>query len=245
MNKNFDEGIALAREINDYIRYKEGAEGVRVILAPPYIHLAKIARNLTEPSILVAAQDCSAQASGAYTGEVSAAMIASTGARLVIIGHSERRAYHGETNETLALKIDRALENNLDIIYCVGETLPQREAEQHFPVVSEQLSGALFHLTPDQLRHVIIAYEPVWAIGTGRTATPDQAQEMHAHIRATIARHYGQPLADDISILYGGSCNPRNADALFTNPDVDGGLIGGASLNAPDFFEIIKSRARH
>ena len=244
MNKTYDEGLELARKVNEYLRYKEGADGVLVILGTPYIHLAKVAHNITEPNLHIAAQDCSAEKSGAYTGEISSAMIASTGARHVIIGHSERRSYHGESNALLARKVARALENDLGIIFCVGEILPEREAGNHFEVVARQLSEGLFTLSHADFSRIVIAYEPVWAIGTGKTATPVQAGEMHAFIRAHVARHYDTLLAADISILYGGSCSPANADELFSCPDIDGGLIGGASLKAVDFFEIIKVRAR-
>ena len=227
MNKTFAEGVELAREVNDYVRYKEGGEGVLVVLGTPFIHLAKVAHNITESSIMVAAQNCATEKAGAYTGEVSADMIASTGAKCVILGHSERRSYYGETSPILVKKVAQALESKLEIIFCVGEVLEERETEKHFEVVKQQLTEGLFNLTPEQFAHVVIAYEPVWAIGTGKTATPDQA------------------VADETSILYGGSCNAGNADAIFSNPDVDGGLIGGASLKAADFFEIIKARARH
>jgi triosephosphate isomerase len=244
MNKTYNEGVDLAREVNEHVRFKEGAEGVEVILGTPYIHLAKVAHNITEPCIAVAAQDCSAEKAGAYTGEVSAGMIASTGARYVILGHSERRSYHGESNALLARQVNPALESNLGIIFCVGEVLAEREAGAHLEVVKRQLVEGLFHVTPADLPRVVIAYEPVWAIGTGKTATPEQAQEMHAFIRSTVEERYGAALAAETSILYGGSCSPANADELFSKPDVDGGLIGGASLKATDFFEIIKARAR-
>ncbi|MDR2129707.1 MAG: triose-phosphate isomerase [Odoribacteraceae bacterium] len=244
MNKTYDEGLELAREVNEYLRYKEGAEGVTVILGTPFIHLAKVAHNITEANLSVAAQDCSAEKGGAYTGEISAAMIASTGAKHVIIGHSERRAYHGETNALLAGKVNRALENDLGIIFCAGEVLAEREAGNHFEVVERQLAEGVFHVTAAGFSRVVIAYEPVWAIGTGKTATPDQAQEMHAFIRSVVAKQYGDVAAADTTILYGGSCSPANAGELFSRPDVDGGLIGGASLKAADFFEIIKARAK-
>ena len=245
MNKTFAEGIELAREVNDYVRYKDGAEGVTVILGTPFIHLAKVANNLTEPSITVSAQNCATEKSGAYTGEISAEMVASTGAKQVILGHSERRCYYGETSPILVKKVAQALESKLDIIFCVGEVLEEREANRHFEVVKHQLTEGLFNLSPEQFAHIIVAYEPVWAIGTGKTATPEQAQEMHAFIRSVIAEKYGKHAADETSILYGGSCNPKNADEIFSQPEVDGGLIGGASLKASDFFEIIKARSRH
>ena len=213
MNKTFAEGVELAREVNDYVRYKEGGEGVLVVLGTPFIHLAKVAHNITESSIMVAAQNCATEKAGAYTGEISAEMIASTGAKCVILGHSERRSYYGETSPILVKKVAQALDSKLEIIFCVGEVLEERESEKHFEVVKQQLTDGLFNLTPEQFAHVVIAYEPA--------------------------------VADETSILYGGSCNAGNADAIFSNPDVDGGLIGGASLKAADFFEIIKARARH
>jgi len=243
MNKTFNEGIELVATVND--RVCQSAEGVTVIIAPPFIHLAEAAKNATPAFVSIAAQNCATEPAGAYTGEVSAQMIASTGATHVILGHSERRSYYGETSPMLVQKVERALENNLDVIFCVGEVLAERESGNHFDVVKQQLVEGLFHLTPEQFAHVTVAYEPVWAIGTGKTATPEQAEEMHAVIRATIANHYGQATADATSILYGGSCNPKNADEIFSQPDVDGGLIGGASLKADDFLEIIHARARH
>ena len=245
MNKTFAEGVELAREVNEDVRYKEGSEGVSIILGTPFIHLAKVAHNITEPSIAVSAQNCATEKAGAYTGEISADMVASTGAKYVILGHSERRSYYGETSEILVKKVAQALDSKLDIIFCVGEVLEEREGNKHFDVVKKQLTDGLFNLAAEQFAHIVIAYEPVWAIGTGKTATPDQAQEMHAFIRSVIAEKYGQAVADETSILYGGSCNAKNADEIFSKPDVDGGLIGGASLKAADFFEIIKSRARH
>lgn len=245
MNKTFAEGVELAREINNYVRYNGGNKGVTIILGPPFILLAKVADNVTESFISVSAQNCAAEKSGAYTGEISADMVASTGAKYVIIGHSERRSYYGETSPVLVKKVAQALDSRLDIIFCVGEILKERETGKHFDVVKTQLTEGLFNLSPEQFSHIVIAYEPVWAIGTGKTATPEQAQEMHAFIRSVVAEKYGEKIADDTSILYGGSCNPKNADEIFSKPDVDGGLIGGASLKAADFFEIIKARTRH
>mgnify|MGYP005859402177 CR=1 FL=1 len=241
MNKTFAEGVELAREVNDYVRYKEGGEGVLVVLGTPFIHLAKVAHNITESSIMVAAQNCATEKAGAYTGEISAEMIASTGAKCVILGHSERRSYYGETSPILVKKVAQALESKLEIIFCVGEVLEERESEKHFEVVKQQLTDGLFNLTPEQFAHVVIAYEPVWAIGTGKTATSDQAEEIHAHIRATLAAKYGQEIADNCTILYGGSCNASNAKELFAKPNVDGGLIGGASLAVDKFMPIIEA----
>ncbi len=213
-----------------------------VILAPPFIHLSTVMEIIkNEKRISVAAQNCSDKKSGAYTGEVSAAMIKSHGASAVIIGHSERRSYFNETDAMLAEKVKLALENNLQPIFCCGETLHQRESKKHFDVINEQLTNGLFHLTAADFTKSVIAYEPVWAIGTGVTASPDQAQEMHKFIRDIVSKKYGESVADDTSILYGGSCNEKNAKELFALADVDGGLIGGASLKAESFVAIIKS----
>jgi triosephosphate isomerase len=187
----------------------------------------------------VAAQNCADKDKGAYTGEVSASMIASTGAEYVIIGHSERRAYYHETPEILKEKVLQALANNLIPIFCIGEVLAEREADKHFEIIDDQLKRSLFDLSPEDYRKIILAYEPVWAIGTGKTATSEQAQEMHAHIRKTVEDKYGSEIAEGQSILYGGSCNKDNARDLFSNPDVDGGLIGGASLGVDKFIPII------
>lgn len=242
MNKNFQEGIELAKEIDSRVKNIE-TKDVTIIVGTPFIHLAGACASTN--CISISAQNCATEASGAYTGEVSASMIASTGCKYVILGHSERRSYYGETEEILVKKVERALENNLDIIFCVGEVLEEREAGKHFDVVNAQLENGLFHLSSEQFSHIIIAYEPVWAIGTGKTATSAQAEEMHAFIRKTIASKYGNAVAENTSILYGGSCNAKNADELFSQPDVDGGLIGGASLKADDFLTIISARQNH
>ncbi|NOY37742.1 MAG: triose-phosphate isomerase [Chlorobi bacterium] len=239
MNKTLDEGIALAGEIQKLLK-NNPPEDSGVIIAPPFIHIAKIA-GLLDGNIGIAAQNCASEPAGAYTGEVSAAMIRSAGAGYVIIGHSERRHYYGEDNPILKKKIEMVLENNLIPIYCCGEILEERNNKDHFNVVKNQLNDALFFLSPEEFTGVIVAYEPVWAIGTGVTATPEQAQEMHAYIRGLIADRYGSEIAGNTSILYGGSCKPDNAAELFANPDVDGGLIGGASLNAEDFTAIIRA----
>lgn len=212
-----------------------------VIIGTPFIHLASIAAAIDTTRIGVAAENCADKESGAYTGEVSAAMVASTGARYVIIGHSERRAYYHETSPILMEKVKLALSNGLTPIFCVGEVLEEREAGKHFEVVARQVEEALFTLDQTDFAKLILAYEPVWAIGTGKTATADQAQEMHAHIRKSIAAKYGKEVADGCSILYGGSCNAANAKELFSRPDVDGGLIGGASLSVDKFLPIIEA----
>lgn len=210
-----------------------------VIIATPFIHLATVASTIDTGKVGVSAENCADKASGAYTGEVSAAMVASTGAKYVILGHSERRAYYNETPEILKEKVLLALANGLKVIFCIGEVLEEREAGKEYDVVKSQIEGSLFNLTADEFGKIILAYEPVWAIGTGKTATAQQAQEMHAFIRKTVADKYGAEVAENTSILYGGSCKPSNAKELFANKDVDGGLIGGASLDAEQFMGIV------
>ena len=212
-----------------------------VILAPPFTHLAGVAKSVEGTKIEVSAQNCASEPKGAFTGEVSPEMIASTGAKYTIIGHSERRALFHEDDATLNKKTNLALENGLSPIFCCGESLEEREANKQSEVVRTQLADGLFSLSEEDFRKAIVAYEPVWAIGTGKTATPEQAQEMHKFIRDLIAEKYGEQVANDTTILYGGSCKPSNAKELFSNPDVDGGLIGGASLKADDFFGIISA----
>ncbi|MBR1713275.1 MAG: triose-phosphate isomerase [Alloprevotella sp.] len=237
MNKNLQEGVALAKELNDILTADKPNCGV--VICTPFVHLASVAPLLNADIIGLGAENCADKASGAYTGEVSAEMVKSTGAQYVILGHSERRAYYGETPEILKEKVNLALENGLKVIFCIGEVLEEREAGKQNEVVGAQLEGSLYGLTPEQFRNVILAYEPVWAIGTGKTATAEQAEEMHAFIRQTIAARFGAAVAEDTTILYGGSCKPSNAKELFSKPDVDGGLIGGASLKAADFKGII------
>ena len=236
MNLTLQEGVALAKEI---VALNQTAPACEVVICTPFIHLATIAQVVEGTNVKLGAENCADKESGAYTGEVSAAMVKSTGAQYVILGHSERRAYYGETEATLRAKVDLALANGLDIIFCIGEVLGEREAGKQELVVAEQLEGSLYHLTAEQLAHVVLAYEPVWAIGTGKTATKEQAQEMHAFIRKTIAEKFGATAAGELTILYGGSCKPSNAAELFAQPDVDGGLIGGASLKAPSFQGIV------
>jgi triosephosphate isomerase len=237
MNTTFAEGESLVNDIA--ARIKDVAADVEVIVAPPFTHLCCLAAPLQKAGIGLSAQNCANQEKGAYTGEVSAKMLASLGVQYCILGHSERRQYYGETNATLAEKVALVLKNNLIPIFCIGEKLDEREAERHFDVVKAQLEVVL-NLSADDFAKVIIAYEPVWAIGTGKTATSAQAQEIHAFIRKTLADKFGT-LAQQTSILYGGSCNPKNAKELFAQPDVDGGLIGGASLIADDFIAIAKA----
>ncbi len=239
MNTNLQDGIELANNIRE--NYVEIPREITVIVAPPFTHLYEIFKILEETGVKVAAQNCAAEESGAYTGEVSASMIRSTGAEYVIIGHSERRSYYNEDHETILKKIGQANNNDLFPIVCCGESLKDRENEKHFDVVREQLENTVFKLDTDDFSRIIIAYEPVWAIGTGKTATPEQGQEMHNFIRKLIDEHF--PGGPDIekTILYGGSCKPSNAQSLFGQPDIDGGLIGGASLNSKDFIQICNS----
>ncbi|MDR1886920.1 MAG: triose-phosphate isomerase [Prevotellaceae bacterium] len=237
MNTSISKGEQLVVEI---VEKSKGINGVLLIVAPPFTHLTKVADKLGNTRVALSAQNCAAETSGAYTGEVAASMIADAGAKYCILGHSERREYYGETDETLNKKLAQCFANNLIPIFCVGEKLAERESNHHFEVVKAQLSNTVFNLSEDDFGKVIIAYEPVWAIGTGKTATPDQAQEIHAFIRKTLAEKFGAK-ASDTPILYGGSCNPANAKSLFANEDVDGGLIGGASLKADDFITIAAS----
>lgn len=239
MNKTLQEGIELAEAIAQGNR----PDDVLLILATPAIHLAEVAAICEEyVNLEVAAQNCHQEASGAFTGEISTAMIKSVGASYVILGHSERREYFSETDSLLAKKVDAVLAQGLLPIYCCGENLEIREAGDHVELVTDQVKQALFHLSAEAIQKVIIAYEPVWAIGTGLTASPEQAQEMHAQIRAALATQYGAEVANSISILYGGSAKPSNAKELFSQPDVDGGLIGGASLSVDDFLAIANSK---
>lgn len=238
MNTTLEEGVELANEINSKV--KEIERNCDVVVCVPYTHLTSVNAVIEPEIVALGAENCSDHDKGAYTGEVSAAMVKSTGATHVILGHSERRQYFGETNEQLLAKTRQALANGLRPIFCVGEVLEDRENGSYNDVVEGQVE-ALFELTPEEFGKIIIAYEPVWAIGTGKTATADQAQNMHAHIRKVIASKYGQEVADDTSILYGGSCKPENAREIFSKPDVDGGLIGGAALKADSFMGIIEA----
>ncbi|MBO5601809.1 MAG: triose-phosphate isomerase [Prevotella sp.] len=237
MNMNLQDGIALAKELNDTLTAEKPNCGV--VICTPFIHLASIAQFLNQDVVALGAENCADKVKGAYTGEVSAEMVKSTGAQYVIIGHSERRGYYNETPEILREKVLLALENGLQVIFCIGESLEEREANKQNEVVKAELEGSVFNLSEEDFRKVIIAYEPIWAIGTGKTATSDQAEEIHAYIRSIIAERYGKEVADDTTILYGGSCKASNAPELFAKPDIDGGLIGGASLKAADFKGII------
>ena len=237
MNMNLQDGIALAKELNETLKADKPNCGV--VICTPFIHLASIAQFLDQDIIGLGAENCADKEKGAFTGEVSAEMVKSTGAQYVILGHSERREYYKETPEILKEKVLLAQKNGLKVIFCIGESLAEREAGKQNEVVKAELEGSVFNLSEEDFRKIVIAYEPIWAIGTGKTATAEQAEEIHAYIRSIIAEKYGQAVADDTSILYGGSCKASNAPELFAKPDIDGGLIGGASLKAPDFKGII------
>jgi len=237
MNTLLKDGMELAQAVENL--EKEKTSDALVIIAPPFVHLSKV-RELIE-NVKLSAQDCASEASGAYTGEVSPEMLVSAGVEYVIIGHSERRSYYNEDNELLNRKVKLALSKGLKPIFCCGEVLEEREAGKLFDVVREQVEVGLKGLTTEEMRRIIIAYEPVWAIGTGVVATPEQAQEMHKFIRDLLVEIFDKEVAENMSLLYGGSCKPSNAEELFSNPDVDGGLIGGASLKAEDFMSIVNA----
>ncbi|MFH1004373.1 MAG: triose-phosphate isomerase [Bacteroidota bacterium] len=259
MNKTLQEGLdefvhifkLLDRESNIT---DEMSKWPIIIMAPTYIHLSDTVGFAQGWNVKIAAQNCSSENDGAFTGEISASMLKAVNVDYVIVGHSERRNYFHETNEIIAKKISRALENKLSVICCIGETLQERDSGKEFQIITQQIEECLFHLSVinghlsvvnatnnGQPSHVVIAYEPVWAIGTGRNATPEQAQEMHHYIRSVISKKFGKEISENISILYGGSCNSKNAQSIFSQPDVDGGLIGGASLNAQEFVKVIKA----
>ena len=237
MNNNKTETEALIAALSA----KGSFSGVAVKIAPTSIHLAHAVEALSDSAIEVIGQNMHQAENGAYTGEISASMLQSVGVNSVILGHSERRAYFNETDEALAEKVSTAVTHDMEVVFCFGEELEDRKAERHFEVVERQLRKGLFHLEAAAWKTIVLAYEPVWAIGTGETASPEQAQEMHAFIRSLIEKVYGEAVADNVSILYGGSVKPANAQEIFSKPDVDGGLIGGAALNADDFFAIVQS----
>jgi len=239
MNLNREEGIAL---VEDVLAKLPADNNTHVIFSPSFVYLHKVAKMCANtPKVVAAAQDCSANEKGAFTGEVSASMLASCGARYVVLGHSERRANFAESNENLKTKVGQAFSNDLKVIFCCGESLGQRESGVHFEWIKSQLSESLFHLSVEEFKNIVIAYEPIWAIGTGVTASTNQAQEVHAFIRDLLVDQYGNEVAENTSILYGGSCKPSNAKELFASQDIDGGLIGGASLKAADFVAITQS----
>jgi triosephosphate isomerase len=240
MNMTLEEGLKFAESINQYFIEKPSLK-TEVILCTPYIHLNGASEILKKGKVALGAQNCASEPSGAYTGEVSAAMVKSAGAQYVIIGHSERRTFYHENDSLLYKKTVLAINNGLKVIFCCGEIREERESGKHFEVVKRQLQDGLFSVPVAEISKIVIAYEPVWAIGTGLTATPDQAQEMHQYIRGLIKDKYGKDCAEEMTILYGGSCKPSNAEEIFSKPDVDGGLIGGASLKKEDFVAIVEA----
>ena len=239
MNTTVPEGIELAKAV--VAKSAEVPSDVKLIIATPFTHLCPVAEVIKGSSVALSAENCADKASGAYTGEISAAMLASASCEYVVLGHSERRQYYGETDGKLVEKVKLALANGLKVILCVGENLEEREAGKHFDVCGAQTKNVLYNFSAEELANIVIAYEPVWAIGTGKTATAEQAQEIHAYIRKVVAEKFGKAVAEEMSILYGGSCKPSNAKELFSQPDIDGGLIGGASLKAEDFIGIALS----
>ncbi|MBQ0077390.1 MAG: triose-phosphate isomerase [Bacteroidales bacterium] len=239
MNTTVPEGIELAKAVVE--NAGRVSSNVKLIIATPFTHLWPIAEVVKGTEVGLSAENCADKEKGAYTGEISVAMLKSTGCQYTILGHSERRQYYGETDAKLVEKTKLALAAGLDVILCVGENLEEREAGKHFDICKAQIENVLFNFTAEDMKHIIVAYEPVWAIGTGKTATSEQAEEIHAFIRKTIADKFGAEVADELSILYGGSCKPSNAKELFAQKDIDGGLIGGAALKAEDFIQIALS----
>ena len=238
MNTTVAEGVQLAKEVNEAVA-AAGELKCDVVIGVPFTHLTTVKDVIDIEKVGLSAENCANKEKGAYTGEVSAAMVASTGANYVILGHSERREYYNETPEILKEKVDLALANGLKIIFCCGESLELRNAGTYEEFIKAELKDSLFHLSAEEFANIVIAYEPIWAIGTGVTATSDQAEEVHAFIRSFLAEKYGETVANDTTILYGGSCKPSNAPELFAKPNIDGGLIGGASLKAADFMGIV------
>ena len=238
MNTTVAEGVQLAKEVNEAVA-AAGELKCDVVIGVPFTHLTAVKDVIDIEKVGLSAENCANKEKGAYTGEVSAAMVASTGANYVILGHSERREYYNETPEILKEKVDLALANGLKIIFCCGESLELRNAGTYEEFIKAELKDSLFHLSAEEFANIVIAYEPIWAIGTGVTATSDQAEEVHAFIRSFLAEKYGETVANDTTILYGGSCKPTNGPELFAKPNIDGGLIGGASLKAADFMGIV------
>ena len=239
MNLDKSSSENLVKEILESTQEKKD---IQIVLSPPFVYLEQIVKDcVSRPDILIAAQNCSAYDNGAFTGEVSTNMLKSIGVDYVIIGHSERRQFFSESNDVLMNKISLSLSNNLEVIFCCGEDINQREKDLHFEIIEDQLKSTVFKLSPNDFSKIVIAYEPIWAIGTGKTATSDQAQEIHGFIRSLITNNYNKDISDNTAILYGGSCKPSNAKAIFSEDDIDGGLIGGASLKSADFTSIISS----
>lgn len=241
MNTDVAAGVKLASELMQLLTAKPAPENVGVAIAPPFTHLSEVNKVIDPVKICLAAQNCASEANGAYTGEVAVGMLKSVGVMAVIIGHSERRAYFKEDHATLASKVDLTVKSQMRPIFCCGEVLDERNAGIQNNIVENQLKESLFHLTNEDFSKVIIAYEPVWAIGTGVVASAGQAQEMHKFIRTLVAARYGTGIAEELTILYGGSCKSSNAVEIFSKPDVDGGLIGGAALDAAEFHRIVQS----
>lgn len=240
MNKNVQESVQLASEVVEGVNKLE-LSNTRVIVTPTFVNLSEVLKVTENSAVEVAAQNMHQAKSGAYTGEISGEMLTALGLKTVILGHSERREYFGETDAILAEKVNAALQNDLEVIFCFGELLEERKSDNHFNVVESQIKNALFHLSAEQWSKIVLAYEPVWAIGTGETASADQAQEMHAFIRKIVAEQYNEEVAENVSILYGGSVKPANAKEIFGKEDVDGGLIGGAALSSADFLALVQS----
>ncbi|MBN2891446.1 MAG: triose-phosphate isomerase [Bacteroidales bacterium] len=243
MNTDLNSGLELAKAVSEKVKSIDlDTNKFGLIIATPFTHLYAVSQVIDSSKVQLSAQNIADNEKGAFTGETSASMIKSVGATATLLGHSERRAFYGETSETLTKKLKIALDHNLLPIFCIGEVLEEREAEKHFEVVKSQIDEVLFNLDVDDFKKVIIAYEPVWAIGTGKVASPEQAQEIHAFIRKIVSEKFGAEVAENTTILYGGSCSPSNAAGLFSQPDIDGGLIGGASLKPDDFIELLKIR---
>ena len=239
MNLDKSSSEHLVKEILESTQEKKD---IQIVLSPPFVYLEQIVKDcVSRPDVLIAAQNCSAYDNGAFTGEVSTNMLKSIGVDYVIIGHSERRQFFSESNDVLMNKISLSLSNNLKVIFCCGEDINQREKDLHFEIIEDQLKSTVFKFSPNDFSKIVIAYEPIWAIGTGKTATSDQAQEIHGFIRSLITNNYNKDISDNTTILYGGSCKPSNAKAIFSEDDIDGGLIGGASLKSADFTSIISS----
>lgn len=238
MNTTVPQGVELAKEV---VELGKACKDCKLVVAPPFTHLYAVAQVVNGTEVALSAQNCADHVSGAYTGEVAVDMLESVGCEYCILGHSERRQYYGETDETLCTKIKLVLGKGIKPIFCIGENLEEREAGKHFEVVESQVKNVLYTLTPEEMKATVVAYEPVWAIGTGKTATAEQAQEIHACVRKCIADKFGAELAEEITILYGGSCKPSNAKEIFAQKDIDGGLIGGAALKAADFIAIGQS----
>lgn len=239
MNTTKPDGVELAKEVAALSA--NVPEGVGLVVAPPFTHLCCVKKALKDSRVELSAQNCADHDKGAYTGEVSVDMLKAVGCEWTILGHSERRQYYGETDEKLVTKVGLALEAGLGVIFCIGENLEEREAGRHFDVCRSQVENVLYKFSAEDMKRVIVAYEPVWAIGTGKTATAEQAEEIHAYVRKVLSDKFGAGVADDMTILYGGSCKPSNAKELFAQPDIDGGLIGGAALKADDFIQIAMS----